>query len=132
LIAEPQQSGVFVLVIFLAILAERGWQWLRRRAARNWPQAEGRVEFAEWRQPNSHSNRYFVAELGYSYRIAGAYYAGHYRRSFYDASSAEAFVAALKGRAIQVRYHPHNLAKSLLLEEQVQSAVAAAPEEVVV
>lgn len=129
---EAQQSGVFVLVIFLAVLAERGWQWLRRRAARNWPQAEGRIEFAAFRQPNRHSNLYFVAELGYSYMIDGGHYAGHYRRTFYDAASAASFVAALKGRTIQVRYHPANLAKSLLLEDQVQLAVAEAPEEVAV
>ena len=54
---EVQQSGVFVLAIFLAVLVERGWQLLRRRAARQWPLAEGRVERAEWHQPNTGTNR---------------------------------------------------------------------------
>jgi len=73
-----QQSGVFVLAIFLAVLAERGWQWLRRRAARQWPVAEGRVVSAEWRQPNTGTNRYFVADLAYSYVVGGQYFAGYY------------------------------------------------------
>lgn len=116
---EVQQSGVFVLVIFLAVLAERGWQWLRRRAARGWPVAEARVERAEWRQPHTGTNRYFLADLAYSYVIHGHYYAGYYRRSFSDRESAAAWVEGMKNRTVQVRCHPANSSRSLLLEQDL-------------
>ena len=125
---EVQQSGVFVLAIFLAVLAERGWRWLRRRAARRWPLAEGRVERAEWRQPNTGTNRYFVADLAYSYIVGGQYYAGYYRRSFSDAESAAAFVRSVNDSRVQVRYKRAERGTSLLLEENLAEASGAAPE----
>ena len=125
---EVQQSGVFVLAIFLAVLVERGWQWLRRRAARQWPLAEGRVERAEWRQPNTGTSRYFVADLAYSYVVGGQYYAGYYRRSFSDAESAAGFVRAVKDCTVQVRYKRGESGTSLLLEENLAEVIGAAAE----
>ncbi len=122
---EIQQSGILVLAIFLAVLAERGWQWLRRRGARKWPVAEGRIERAEWRQPNTGTNRYFVAELAYSYVVGGQYYAGYYRRSFSNAAAAAAFIQAVKGQPVQVRYKQEEVGKSLLLEENVEQVAGA-------
>ncbi|MGB9106991.1 MAG: DUF3592 domain-containing protein [Terriglobales bacterium] len=125
---EVQQSGIFVLAIFLAVMAERGWLWLRRRAARQWPLAEGRVERAEWRQPNTGTNRYFVADLAYSYVVGGQYYAGYYRRSFSDAESAAAFVRSVKDCTVQVRCKRVESGTSLLLEENLAEAVGASAE----
>ena len=126
MIAEVQPSGVFGLAIFLAVMAERGWQWLRRRAARGWPAAEGRVEKAQWRQPNTGTNRYFVADLAYSYVFGGQYYAGYYRRSFSNVDAAAAFVQSLRDRRVEVRYKRGAVGTSLLLEENIQEAVGAA------
>jgi Zn-dependent oligopeptidase len=125
-IPEVQQSGVVVLSILVAVMAERGWHWLRRRAARQWPVAEGLVVSAEWRQPNTGTNRYFVANLAYSYVVGGQYYAGYYRRSFSDATAAAAFVDSLKDRPVQVRYKVRESGVSLLLEENIAEAVDAA------
>jgi hypothetical protein len=127
-VPEVQQSGVFVLAIFLAVMAERGWQWLRRRAARQWPLAEGRVVRAEWRQPNTGTNRYFVADLAYSYVVGGQYYAGYYRRSFSNADSAAAFVRSVKDCTVQVRYKRGESRTSLLLEENLVEAISATAE----
>ncbi|MGI9102341.1 MAG: hypothetical protein ACR2IF_07825 [Terriglobales bacterium] len=127
---EIQPSGVIVLVIFVAVLAERGWQWMRRRAARAWPTAEGRVERAEYRQPNTGTNRYFVADLAYSYVIRGQYYAGYYRRSFSSAPAAAEFVARMQSAPIEVRYKSSDCATSLLLEEKVAEAVGASAGEI--
>jgi Protein of unknown function (DUF3592) len=129
-IAEVQPSGVFVLAIFLAVLAERGWQWLRRRAARQWPVAEGRVERSQWRQPNTGTNRYFVAELAYSYVVGGQYFAGYYRQSFSTAKAAAEFVQSVKDRPLQVRYKSGDSATSLLLEESIAECAGAATEAV--
>jgi Protein of unknown function (DUF3592) len=127
---EIQPAGVFVLAVFLVILAERLWQWLHRRAAGKWPLAEGRVEKATWCQPSSYTNRYFVAELAYSYIINGQFYAGHYRRAFSDAEAAAAFVERLTGASIQVRYKDGAPATSLLREEDIRELAAPAVEEV--
>ncbi len=125
MIPEVQQSGIFVLVIFLAVLAERGWQWLRRRAARKWPVASGRIERAEWRQPNTGTNRYFVAELAYSYVVGGQYFAGYYRQSFSRPDAAMSFVKSVQGQPIQVRYKQGHAGRSLLLEENIAEALGA-------
>jgi len=130
--AEIQQSGIFVLAVLLAIMAERGWQWLRRRAARSWPVAEGYVERASWRQLNGHSNRYFVADLAYSYVVGGQFFAGYYRRSFSTAAAAAAFIEIVRAREVQVRYNPAQPTRSLLLAEDMREFMAAAPERVAV
>jgi Protein of unknown function (DUF3592) len=129
-ITEVQPSGVFVLAIFLAVLAERGWRWLRRRAARQWPVAEGRVERCQWRQPNTGTSRCFVAELAYSYVVGGQYFAGYYRQSFSTAKAAAEFVQSVKDRPLQVRYKSGDSATSLLLEESIAECAGAATEAV--
>lgn len=128
MVPDVQQSGVFVLAIFLAVLAERGWQWLRRRAARKWPVAHGRIERAEWRQPNTGTNRYFVAELAYSYVVSGQYFSGYYRQSFSNLDATMSFVKSVKGQPVQVRYKQGQAGKSLLLEENIVQAAGAAVE----
>ncbi len=108
------------------MLAERGWQWLRRRAARNWPLAEARVHSAEWRQPRTGTNRYFLADVAYSYVVNGQYYSGYYRRSFSDRDSAATWVEQVRGRALQVRYHPRDISRSLLREQDFAPEAARA------
>ncbi len=115
---EPQlqQSGIFVLVIFLAVMAERGWQWLRRRKARSWPVAQGRVHSADWHQPRTGTNRYFLADISYYYFVDGHFYSGYQRRSFSKAEAAADWARAMLGASIGVRYSPQAPGKSLLLE----------------
>lgn len=123
---EPQlqQSGIFVLAIFLAILSERGWQSLLRRCARRWPAADGRVHRADWRQPRTGTNRYFIGELSYYYFVAGQFYSGYYRRSFSKASDAEEWVRRMRSSTIQVRYKPAPAGRSLFLEEEQRQVPA--------
>ena len=90
--------------------------------------AEGRVERAEWRQPNTGTNRYFVADLAYSYVVGGQYFAGYYRRSFSKATEAASFVKSLQDRPVQVRYKAGACGNSLLLEENIAQAMDAAAE----
>jgi len=63
----------------LAGLAKPAWSWLRRKRAAGWPVAEGRIESVEITKPSlSFTARrgYSVAELGYSYPVAGTPYSG--------------------------------------------------------
>ncbi len=123
---QLQQSGIFVLVIFLAVLAERGWQWLRRRKARSWPIAQGRVHSADWRQPRTGTNRYFLADVSYYYFVGGNIYSGYHRRSFSKAEAASDWIKTMLGASIEVRYHPQAPGKSLLLEgDSVVQGVSA-------
>ncbi len=92
--------------------------------------AQGRVEKADWRQPSTYTNRYFIAELAYSYVINGQFYAGHYRKAFSEAEAAAAFIERLSGASIQVRYKQGAPATSLLREEDIRELAVAAAEEV--
>ena len=125
---ELQQSGVFILAIFLAIMAERGWQWLRRRKARNWPVVQGRIHSADWRQPRTGTNRYFLANISYYYFVAGHFYAGYHRRSFSNSVAASEWVKHMLGASIEVRYHPETPETSLLLGVDLLSHDAPAGE----
>jgi hypothetical protein len=125
---ELQQSGVFILAIVLAVLAERGWQWLCRRKARNWPMVQGRVHSADWRQPRTGTNRYFLADISYYYFVGGHFYAGYHRRSFSNAAAASEWVMNMLGASIQVRYHAQMPGKSMLLEEDLVAHDAPAGE----
>jgi Protein of unknown function (DUF3592) len=116
---QLQQSGVFILVIFLAVLAERGWQWLRRRKARSWPVAQGRVHSADWRQPRTGTNRYFLADVSYYYFVDGHFYSGYLRRSFSNADSASQWVKNLLGASIEICYDLQAPWHSMLLEEDL-------------
>lgn len=122
---QLQQSGVLVLAVFLAVLAERGWQWLRRRKARSWPLTQGRVHSADWRKPRTGTNRYFLADVSYYYFVDGHFYAGYHRRSFSSAAAAARWVQELHGAGVQIRYQPGAPWRSMLLEGDL--AILGAP-----
>lgn len=122
---QLQQSGVFVLVIFLAVLVERGYQWFLRRRARSWSVCDGRVHSADWRQPRTGTNRYFVGTLAYYYFVGGAFYSGYLRRSFSRADAAADWARRMHGARIQVRYKAQSPGRSLLLEDEQDLATFA-------
>lgn len=73
------------LAIMLAGWSIPAWRWLKRRRAAGWPIADSRIEFVEVSKPTfsfKTKRGYYVAELGYSYSIAGSAFSGHYRRDF--------------------------------------------------
>jgi len=125
---QLQQSGLFVLFIFLAIVAERGSQWLRRRRAQAWPTAQGRVHSADWHQPRTGTNRYFLADISYYYFVDGHFYSGYLRRSFSSASAAAEWVCAMHGAAIVIRYNARAAGNSLLLDSDQLALTAPAAE----
>lgn len=125
---QLQQSGIFVLFIFLAFLIERAWQWLRRRRARSWPATDGHVHTADWRQPRTGTKRYFVGSLSYWYFVGDHFYSGYFRRSFSSADAASDWTSRMTGAPVRVRYNPNSHGRSLLLEdEQPLPAIVARP-----
>ena len=117
---QIQQSGIFVLFIFLGVLVERGWQWLRRRRALAWPIAEGRVHSADWHQPRTGTNRYFIGTLSYYYFVDGHFYSGYLRRSFSKADAAIDWAKRMDLALLSVRYNAQSPSHSLLLEDEQQ------------
>jgi hypothetical protein len=107
----------------LAGFAKPVWSWLRLQRAAGWPVAEGRIESVEITKPTlsfTTKRGYHVAELGYSYSVAGTKYSGHYKREFPTEHEAEEFVRDLQKKSVAVRYKPDKPSSSTLLEPDVE------------
>jgi hypothetical protein len=98
------------------------WRWLQRRRASGWPVAEGRIESVEIRKPSFSftSKQGCVAELGYTYLIAGSPHSGRYKREFPTEHEAEEFVRDLQGKAVAVHCNSTNPSSSALLEHDIE------------
>jgi hypothetical protein len=111
------------LAFILAGWAAPLWRWLQRRKASGWPAAEGRIESVEITKPNfsfTTKRGNYVAQLGYSYSIAGSTYSGQYKRQFPTGREAEEFVRDLQGKPVAVHYNPNNPSSSALLESDIE------------
>jgi hypothetical protein len=99
------------------------WRWLRRKRAAGWPVADGRIESVEVNKPNfSFTTRrgYYVAELGYSYSVAGTLNSGRYKRDFPTEREANEFVRDLNEKALVVHYDSARPSSSVLLEPDIE------------
>jgi hypothetical protein len=107
----------------LAGLAKPAWNWFRRQRAGGWPAAEGRIESVEITKPSfsfTTKRGYFVAELGYSYSVAGTLLSGRYRREFPTEHEAEEFVRDLKGKPVAIHFNSTSPTSSALLEPDIE------------
>lgn len=115
---------VYVWLAFLmAGWMAPAWRWLRRKRAAGWPVADGRIESVEVRKPNfSFTTRrgYYVAELGYSYSVAGTLNSGRYKRDFPTEREANEFVRDLKEKAVVVHHDPAKPSVSAILEPDIE------------
>jgi Protein of unknown function (DUF3592) len=125
-----------VYVWFALILAgwlKPLWRWFQRNRANSWPTASGQIESSSVDK----SNRFFpskswrgsplpyVAELGYSYSVAGNACAGFYRRDFGTEEEAWEFVRDLKGKSVSVQYNPNRPSTSTLSEPSIATLLRA-------
>src|SRR5437588_3937310 len=119
----------FWLLLMLAGWAKPVWQWLQRKRAKDWPAAEGRIESADVKKAGGFGlwkpSGQYVAELGYSYSVAGECYGELYKRDFSTEPEAWEFVRDLKNKPITVHYNPTKPSTSALsnsdLEKVLQS-----------
>jgi len=103
-------------------LAKPAWNWFRRQRAGGWPVAEARIESVEVSKPSfsfTTKRGYYVAELGYSYSVAGTSHSGRYRREFPTEHEAEEFVRDLKGKPVAVHCNLTSPSSSALLEPDI-------------
>jgi len=114
---------VYVWLAFaLAGFAKPAWNWLRRKRAAGWPTADGRIESVDVSKPSfsfTTKRGYYVAELGYSYSVAGNLNLGLYKREFPTEHEADEFVRDLQGKAVVVHYDPEKPSRSTLLEPDI-------------
>jgi hypothetical protein len=104
-------------------LAKPVWSWLLRKRAAGWPVAEGRIESVEITKPRfsfSTKRGYYVAELGYSYSVAGTPHSGRYKREFPTEHEAEEFVRDLQGKPVAVHCNSTSPSSSALLEPDIE------------
>jgi hypothetical protein len=83
------------------------WLWRRwkLRGASNWPVAEGRIESRSIARDDSGAT--FACRVGYSYTVAGEYYAGYAEKTFTSENLATAFRNQVQDRQrVSIRYKP--------------------------
>ena len=105
------------------------WRWIQRNRAKSWPTATGQIESATVNKSKGflvsstprRGSLPYVAELGYSYSVAGQAEAGFYKREFGTEEEAWEFVRDLKGKPAAVHYNPNKPATSALSEPSVET-----------
>ena len=111
------------------------WRWLRRNRATSWPSSEGRIElvdvdkkkwFSQYMSFRGRTAKY-IAELGYSYSVAGATYTGAYERDFEVEEEAWEFARDLKGGVVTVQYNPMKPSVSILSEQSIETLQRTRP-----
>ena len=107
----------------VAFVAVRGLPWgkLKKLNARSWPLSQGRIEFGTVIEHRTRYFSYYSGQLAYSYSVSGEYYSGFHDKLFFRESSAERFVAELKGKPTFVRHKPTDAEVSTILREDQQS-----------
>lgn len=124
----------WMFYVWLALILA-GWmvplsRWLQRRRAVGWPIADGRIESTDVSKPSfslTTRSGYYVAQLDYSYSVAGSIHSGLHKREFPTEPGAEDFVRDLKGKAVAVRYNPSRPSRSMLLESDIEAVLQNRP-----
>jgi hypothetical protein len=99
------------------------WRWLQRGRTSGWPVAEECIESVEVSKPSfsfTTKRGYCVAQLGYSYSIAGSPHSGGYKREFPTEHEAEEFVRDLRGKPVAVHCNSTCPSRSALLESDIE------------
>jgi len=112
----------FILIGWMVPL----WRWLQRRRASGWPITDGRIESVDVDKPSfsfTTKRGYYVAELGYSYSVAGALLSGGYKREFPTQQEADEFVRDLKDKAVALHYNPDKPSSSALLDPDIEAVL---------
>jgi hypothetical protein len=97
---------------------------------RGWPTADGRIESVEINKPSfsfTTKHGYYVAELGYSYAVAGTLNSGRYKREFPTEQEADEFVRDLQDKAVVVHYNPGKPSSSAMLESDIAALLQNRP-----
>lgn len=104
-------AGILVLFRVLA------WNYVKALLANGWYRTQGTVELGSVEEHEIRFISYYVARIDYSYSVNNEYHSGYFEKTFLSEGSADRFVAAMKGRIILVRSHPHRPERSAVLKQ---------------
>jgi hypothetical protein len=108
----------FILIAGLLVLIRAfAWNYAKAFLIGGWYTSQGTVEFGTVEEHVIRFIRYYVARLDYSYTVNNEYYSGYFEKVFLRESSADRFVATMKGQPIFVRSSPHRPERSALLKQ---------------
>jgi hypothetical protein len=113
---------VSLVVILLGGIVGVFWflKYLKRRRARRWPTAAGRVESTHAHlQERGEGQSMWVGEVRYVYEVLGESHSGCLARDFLIKGRADKWLGSYpSGRALTVRVNPFKPADSLLVERE--------------
>ena len=115
-------SDLILLLFFIVVaaaLATRvlAWNYVKGFLASGWSMTQGHVEFGSVEERHIRYIKYYVARIDYSYSVNNEYYSGFFERVFLRESSADRFIATMKGQVIFIRSHPNRPERSALLQQ---------------
>ncbi len=124
------------LVLTAAGFAKPFWRRLKRYRAQGWSSVSGRIESVNATQPKAlffftpskDSSATHVAELDYSYSMAGNSFAGSYYREFPTEWEARDFLRDLEGKTVTVLVDPDKPSSSTLSESAVETLLQTRPQ----
>ncbi len=108
---------LFLAVAFAAGIRVFGWNYVKSILAAGWSMTQGHVEFGSVEERRVRYVTYYIARIDYSYSVNNQYYSGYFEKVFLRESSADKFVATMKGQQIFVRSNPHRPDRSALLKQ---------------
>jgi hypothetical protein len=103
--------GYFAVALVLSLKAPKVWRWFVSRSTESWTEAEGVVVTTNVIDQQAEGA---LAEIGYSYCVAGARYGGYLRRHFICLEHAWNFADRAKDMHILVHYKPDRPEKSVI------------------
>ncbi len=110
-------AAVFTIAVILLIIRGLAWNQVKALLARGWRTHQGTVEFGSVEERRTRYKNLYIARIDYSYSVNGEYYSGYLERLFLLGSSADRFVAAMKGQMVFVRSNPNRPERSALLKQ---------------
>ncbi|HUL17017.1 MAG TPA: DUF3592 domain-containing protein [Terriglobales bacterium] len=128
----PWDTLIWIVAPIVAAIVRPLLHWLRDRRAESWPSTVGRIEAVSVDKASGWASHLLgtkaqVAEIAYSYRVAGKPWTGRYRKYFRKAGDASEFVRDLRGMTVTVQYDPAKSSSSTLLNSSVDSLLVGRP-----
>jgi hypothetical protein len=120
--------GLPVALVFTVMFVKNWWRASRESRADGWPAANSSI-WSGTVKPMQSGRRSVIqlyeCILTYNY-FASEYQVGTYKKIFRSEQAADDFIAACKGKDVQVRYDPGNVARSVLREQDLRLVVPMA------
>jgi len=105
-ISDDTLRTIRMLLPVLAVLigvAGSFFAWRLRKASESWPVTEGTILYGQARHEKGEGH---IAEMTYTFSIAGERYTGSYIHKAESEATADEYARAMRDRKVKVRYKP--------------------------